>query len=474
MRRQLLGSFGLLGLVLSAAAGCGEEAKPDAPSASEPPAFRLIRPERRTIVRVVGQPGFIDAYEQTAIYPKMTAYLQEWKVDIGDRVKQGQILGTLFVPELVEDHQAKQAELTLAQEMIQQAEKLVRVAEASVKAAAARVSAAKASVERYRDDVDRWESEVKRLTTLVEQKVVDRQVLDETTRQLRSSTAARAEAEADILTAQADQAAAEAGLEKAKVDVVVARAKASVAEAELKRVAALVGYLQLTAPYDGIVVARNANKGDFVLPATGDPSASRRSRDRSSAEAAPIFVVARTDLLRIYIDVPEGDANYVKAGTRASVLARAYRDAEIPASVARTSWALDTQSRTLRAEIDLPNPDAAILPGMYAYGRVIIERPDVPALPLEALTYSGDRTYCWLYEDGRALRTEIETGVSDGTWIEAANHRRATSNRAAGEPGWVPFQGTEEVIMGDLSVLVDGAAVQVAQGGSGGSSAGGK
>jgi HlyD family secretion protein len=474
MRRQPWESLVRFCLLLPAAAGCGGPAKPAPPRDSEQPTVRLIRPERRTIVRVVGQPGFIDAYEQTAIYPKMTAYLQEWKVDIGDRVQQGQVLGTLFVPELVEEHRARQADLTLAREMIQQAEKMVRVADASVQATIARVSAAKASVERYRADVDRWESEVERLTNLVRQKVVDRQILDETTRQLRSSTAAREEAEADILTAQADQAAAEASLEKAKVDVVVARAKAGVAEAELKRVAALVGYLELTAPYNGIIVARNANRGDFVLPATGDPSASRRSRDRSSTEAAPIFVVARTDLLRVYIDVPEGDANYVKAGNQASVLVRAYRDAEIPARVTRTSWALDVKSRTLRAEIDLPNPDAAILPGMYAYGKVIIERPGVHALPLEALAYDGDRTFCWLDEDGRAVRAEIETGVSDGTWIEVTNHRRGTRNRAGAEPAWLPFQGTEAVILGDLSALVDGQAVQVAQRGSGGRSAGGK
>jgi multidrug efflux pump subunit AcrA (membrane-fusion protein) len=303
---------------------------------------------------------------------------------------------------------------------------------------------------------------------------VDKQVLDETTRQLRSSTALRDEAEANILTSQADQAAAEAGLEKSKVDVVVAKAKAGVAEAEVKRVAALVGYLQLTAPYDGVVVARNANKGDFVLPASGDPSASRRSRDRSSTEGAPIFVVARTDLMRIYIDVPEGDANFVKVGTKGSVLARAYRDAEVPASVTRTSWALDSKSRTLRAEIDLPNPDTAMLPGMYAYGKVIIERQGVRALPFEALTYRGDRTYCWLHEKGHAVRHEVETGISDGSWVEVTRHREDTKQRSGDESSWVPFQGTEEVILGDLSMLIDGEEIQVDQRGSGGSSTGGK
>src|SRR5262249_54252731 len=154
----------------------------------------------------------------------------------------------------------------------------------------------------------------------------------------------------------ANQLSSAASVSKAKVDIDVARAKARVADAEVKRLAALVGYLKLTAPYDGIVVARNANRGDFVMPASGDLSSSPRSGDESPARAAPIFVVARIDLLRIYVDVPEGDANYMAKGTKASVLVRAYRDTELPAQVTRTSWALNVKSRTLRAEIDLPNP----------------------------------------------------------------------------------------------------------------------
>src|SRR5207248_1120008 len=128
-------------------------------------------------------------------------------------------------------------------------------------------------------------------------------------------------------------------------------------------------------------------------------------------------------VVRIFVDIPEQDANYVRIGTKATVLARAYRDMELPASVTRTSWALNVKSRTLRAEIDLRNPNGEILPGMYAYGKVIIERPGVRALPLEALSYSGDQTYCWRYEHGQAVRTEIETGVSDGEWIEVTNRR---------------------------------------------------
>ena len=174
-------------------------------------------------------------------------------------------------------------------------------------------------------------------------------------------------------------------------------------------------------------------------------------------------MVDRTDMVRIFVDIPEQDANYVQIGTKATVLARAYRDQELPATVTRTSWALNVKSRTLRAEIDLPNPDSQILPGMYAYGKVIIERPGVRALPLDALVYSGDQTFCWPYENGQAVRTEIETGVSDGEWIEVTNRRVPRPGKPADKAPWTPIDGSEQVILGDLSILTDGTPVKIAR-----------
>ena len=173
-----------------------------------------------------------------------------------------------------------------------------------------------------------------------------------------------------------------------------------------------MGYLKLLAPYDGIIVARNANTWDFVLPSTGDPTAEMRAPDLSPGEqAAPIYVVDRTDIVRIYVDVPERDANYVHIGSEARVKLWAYRDEWLPATVTRLSWALNTKSRTMRAEIDLPNPGSQILPGMYAYGKIVVERPDVRALPKSALTQAGGKSFIWRYENGHAVRTEIQTGV---------------------------------------------------------------
>ena len=218
--------------------------------------------------------------------------------------------------------------------------------------------------------------------------MVDARILEESTNQLKSATAARDFAKATIKKADAELLSKRAALAKAEVDVKVAEADLKVAESEERRLKAWVGYLTLTAPYDGVITARNANTFDFVLPNTGDPSANYRTPGLSpSGSAAAIYVVDRTDIVRIFVDVPEQDANYIHIGTKASVLAKAYRDEPIPATVTRTSWALNMKSRTLRAEIDIKNPGSQLLPGMYAYAKVIIERPGVHALPEEAVTY---------------------------------------------------------------------------------------
>jgi multidrug efflux pump subunit AcrA (membrane-fusion protein) len=549
-----------LGLVAAlAATGCHGEHKGEVKSVTKPPTVRVIQPQVRKIVRVVGQPSFIESYERTSIFPKLTGYIEKWNVDIGDKVKKNQVLGTLFVPELVEDFGTKKATVKLDEERVELAKKLVEVADADVKAAKARLDEAKAILAKYQSEVDRWDTEVKRLEREVKRGVVDPQILLESTNQWRSASAARDAAKATIAKAEAELLSREATLAKAKVDVDVAKADLSVAISEAKRIEAWVGYITLPAPYDGIVVARNANTGDFVVPSAGDPTANTRSPYLApGGTAAPIYVVDRTDIVRIFVDVPEADANYVRGcdlqllrsakgvadlpkagrdlivlapvqgvlhfrifdsdgkrvvdtdegrlsdqarqvgslksllrgmwdesrlspldkdrvvaalasifgdarvpvGTKATVLVRAFRDEPIPGSVTRTSWALNIKSRTLRAEIDLSNPGSQLLPGMYAYAKVIIERDGVRALPVSALTYSGEKTFCWTYKDGRAVRNEVRTGVSDGEWIEVTNLQRPSASRV--EEPWAPVTGKEKVILGDLSILADGSPVELA------------
>jgi multidrug efflux pump subunit AcrA (membrane-fusion protein) len=447
-----------------AAPGCHHEPETEYKSAAEPLTVQLIHPSIRNIVRVVEQPSFIESYERTSVFPKVIGYIKEWEVDIGDTVKEGDVLCTLFVPELVEDYGTKNATVELDKRRIELAKTVVKVAQADLKAARAHLDEAKAILDKYQAEVDRWATEIKRLENEVKRGVVDPQILLESTNEWKSAIAARNAAKATIERAEAEVLSRDAALEKARVDVAVAEADLTVAESQARYAKAWVGYLTLPAPYDGVVVARNANTGDFVMPVLGDPTAMQRAPHLApGGTAAPIYVVDRTDIVRIFVDIPEEDANHVDVGSKASVLVRAYRDQPIPGTVTRTAWALNVKSRTLRAEIDLTNPESRLLPGMYAYAEVTIERPGVRALPMEALAHRGDKAFYWRYENGKALRTEIETGVSDGQWIEVTN-RRVPRYRTehTGKRSWAPIDGSEQVILGDLSILTEGARVRVA------------
>jgi len=448
-------------LAALAASGCGHKAEENPPSAAEAPTVQLVRPEYHNIVRVVGQPSFVEAYERTSIYPKVTGYIEKWNVDIGDKVKKGDVLAVLYVPELVEDAVTKHRNVTLDEKRVKLAEAVVKVAKADVEAAEAALKEAKAIVVKYKSDTDRWESEVARLDAEVKRTIIAPQVLLESQNQYRMSKASWVAADATVEKAKAKLLSAQEALQEARVNVEVASARVAVSDSDAKRLDAWVGYLKLIAPFDGVITARNANTWDFVLPQMGDPTADTRSPYLApGGKAAPIYVVDRIDIVRIYVDIPEADANYVQIGTKAKVQVKGFRDQWLPATVTRTSWALNVKSRTLRAEIDLPNVGSQILPGMYAYGKVIIERPNVRALPEAALIHSGDLTYCWSYQDGKAVRTEVETGVSDGVWTEVTN--RQQNAQSSGDDARVPITGQEQVIIGDLSLLSEGGPVQTA------------
>ena len=447
------GACAILLCLIAAALAPGCRHEPDIEFVGKPkaPTVQLIQPTTRTMVRVVGQPSFIESYERTSIYPKPTSFIQKWIVDIGDKVNKVDVLATLFAPELVEELATKKAMVVLDRERIALAKEIVEVARADVKAAVERLSETEAMLDKFESEVVRWETEVKRLDRQVERVVVDRRILFESTNQLKSSIAARDKAKASIKRAKAELLAARARLAKAEVDVRVAQATLTVAENDEAYAQAWVDYLTLKAPFPGVISARNANTFDIVSPTMGDPTAFYLSPDISpGGTAAPIYVIDRLDVVRIFVDIPERDANYVKIGTKASVLARAFRDTELPATVTRTSWALNMKSRTLRAEIDLVNPDAQLLPGMYAYVNIVIERPNVLSLPVEAIEYSGEQAFCWLYEGAKSVRTEVETGVNDEHWIEVTNHRPPVPPEAPSDSvPWTPFYGSERVILGD-------------------------
>jgi HlyD family secretion protein len=449
-------------ILLPLLCGCSDPKPPPASPIDLDPAVKVVHARYRTVKRTVEQPGVIGAYERTAMYAKVSGFVQKWHVDIGDRVTKGATVVHLTAPELLEQHRQMQAQVVLNKALVDQSNKQHLVAQRNVTAATEQVAQARADVKRYEADVRRWRSEVKRLTTLVGERVVDQQVLDETRRQLESSQALLEASQVLIRTRDAQRLAADATQERTKVDISAAEARVKVAEADERRLAALVDYLTLTAPYDAIVSARNVNSGDFVLPATGDPTQGVFSLGVSSGNATPLYVLNRIDPVLFVIGVPEADAAYVAAGSRARVRVPALANHEFEAPVTRTSWVLNPTSRTLQAQVELRNPKGKFLPGMYAYGSVLIERSEVRALPVSAITQIGNQTYCYLMVNGKAVRTSVQTGVSDGSWVEVTGKKVRSAGSSEGN--WDAFDGTEAVIVGDLSEISDGIGVTVESG----------
>ena len=141
----------VLGLMLLAAvtSGCRNEQAEAKPSASGGPVVHVVKPELRTIDYAVDQPGFVEAFEQTAIYSKVSGFIEKFYVDIGDQVKKGELLVEIFVPELDEDHQQKAAQVELDEKLVDQAEQLVVVAESNVQTADRPAGRGQANVGKY-------------------------------------------------------------------------------------------------------------------------------------------------------------------------------------------------------------------------------------------------------------------------------------------------------------------------------------
>jgi HlyD family secretion protein len=429
------------GLAL-AAAGCGPSG-PAAPEKPEGPAetatVAVVAAQRRSLGRVVEQPGAVHAYEEARLVARVPGHVRLPKepdgrltFDIGGKVRgptakgaeAGDVLAELVVPELEQETKQKQAMVRQAQAEVTQAQKTLASARASVVVAEAGVTETQALH-------DRWESESKRMAGLARSRVVEEQASEETLHQFRAAAGRLASARAVVLKAKAEA-------DRAQADVEAAGARVEVAHADAGRAEAMLGYAKIRAPFDGIVTRRRVNTGDFVQPAGG--------KDEW------LFTVARLDPVRIVVAVPEADATLVRDRAPVQLVIPALRGPVHEGTVARTSWDLEPGSRTLRTEIDLPNKEGLLRPGMYVHARIRCGLPEAWVLPASALVKQGDELVCFLIEDGKAVRTPVQVGRSDGPFTEVRGRQRS------GRPDWVEFTG-KEVVAKQAVGLTDGQAV---------------
>ena len=440
----------LAALALIPALGCNRPPAANPAAAAAGPQATVIKPQKLPVKRVVEQPGTVQAFEETALQAKLSGYIAtladdpEKKdrpeydrfIDIGSRVKKGQLLARLSIPELEEEFKQKTALIKQAEAEVTQAEKALAAAAANVVATHAMVAEAEAGVERAQALYENWQKELDRITKLVSGGVGDIQTRDQTQNQFRAAEASRKEAIAHVTSAKAAVDKAAADRDKSAADVTAARARLEVAKAEAGRVDALRGYLSITAPFDGVVTRRGVNRGDFV----------------SAAEKVPLFRVARTHPVRVVVHVPEVDAGLVSVGQEVRLSLQG-EPGGASGKVTRTSWSLEPGSRTLRTEIDMPNEKGQVRPGTYAYARLTAELPAAWAVPAAAVGKINDEPVIYLVENGKAVRVVVELLRGDSQFTQIRRYKKA------GATDWTELTG-EESIATPAAGLTDGQPIK--------------
>src|SRR5207245_7797749 len=266
------------------------------PAAAVAPRVSVVKAQALDAGHVLTLPAGLVANQQTLVYARASGYVNRWLVDIGDRVKKGQLLVQLDTPEL--DKQLAQARAALSQ-----------------------TNAALAQAEASREYAS---ITARRQAALFGRLLISAQENDQ---------------------ARTQAAVANANVNAAKSNVAAQRANVGQLEQ-------LVSFGKVYAPYDGIITRRLVDVGTLVNAGAG-------------TAAAALFEIASTDPMQAYVDVPQVFAPSVRVGADAKISVRNFRGRVFSGRVARTAGALDPASRTLRTEVDLPNPTGELLAGMY-------------------------------------------------------------------------------------------------------------
>jgi RND family efflux transporter MFP subunit len=209
----------------------------------------------------------------------------------------------------------------------------------------------------------------------------------------------------------------QASYDTAQASVKAAEASILVYKATVQRYADLVSFQEIKAPFDGVITVRNYDKGALIIA--------------DSTAALPMFHVAQIDVLRVFVNVPQIFASQVRPGQTAVVYRQEHPGRKFTGRVTRTASALDPNSRTLLAQVDVPNPDAVLLPGMYLQVDFNFPRLE-PSLmiPSEAVTHRADGDWVGVLDGGNAvhyqkvqlgrdfgMEMEVLDGLSDGATV---------------------------------------------------------
>jgi RND family efflux transporter MFP subunit len=365
MRKRTLSILiAALALIASNATVACKSSDPDA-KAAEISSATVAAVKRGSITHALSLAGQFQAYQVIDVHPKVSGFIQHIYVDIGDKVREGQTIAILEVPEL----------------------------QAQLEGTVAQVGQRKDEIVRAQHDVARAEAEYAALHANN-----SRMQLDDT---------------------QSKDLSAAAQVDAAKAALAAARGASQVAVADSDRVRAIQGYTKVVAPLDGVITWRYADTGALI----------QSGRD-SNDQALPIVKLSESGLLRLRMPVPEDAVKYIKVGDelqiRVDALGRSFTG-----KIVRFTRSVNFETRTMETEVDVPNKDLSIDPGMYANTQLQLGHVEnVLTIPVEALVLRGAKEVVYVVDDENHVRertvqlglegsqlAEIKSGLGEGEHV---------------------------------------------------------
>ena len=332
----------------------------------QPVAVALVKraPIRQSLVLS----GWFKPFQNVDVHAKVAGYIKAIYVDVGDKVKRGQTLAILEVPELN-----------------------------------AQLMAAQAAIKRAEDSVQRSKNEVARDKSAHEAVHLDYTRLKEASDQ-QPGLIAQQELDDEFAKDQV----AEAQIEAAEAALSAAKNELGIAQANEQRLQDLSDYTRIVAPFDGVVTKRYADTGALVQAGT-----------TSSTQAMPVVTIAQYDRLRLVLPVPEQDVPAVHLGSLVDVNVLALHR-HFVGKVARFADSLDMQTRTMHTEVDVANPKGTLVEGMYANVTLVLHQDaDALSVPLQAVTRNGnDASVVLVNPQDRIELRPVQLGLEGATRVE--------------------------------------------------------
>lgn len=391
MRTPLIVGAGLLFPALVCTSACHSKGSTAAADAAAIPSAAVVRVERGSIVRNLTLAGQFQPYQVVDVHAKVSGYIKHIYVDIGDKVRAGQTLAILEVPEL--DAQLKGT-----------------------------VSA----LRRSQDEITRAQHEVERAES--EHAAVHADYL----RLVRAAAAQPGLiAQQELDDEQARDLSAEAQVDAAKASLAAAQQGSDVANAGRERVQDLNDYTHVTAPLSGVIIWRYADTGALIQAGT-----------RSDVQSLPVVKLSQSDLLRLRLPVPEEDVRYIHEGAQVDVVVDAV-NRTLVGKVVRFTRNVSLATRTMETEIDVENQDLSLTPGMYANATIELQRANnVLTIPVQAVMMNGGQASVLVLDSQNRVQirnvqlglqgsnlVEVKSGLSEGDRVIVGGQ----SNYQAGE-----------------------------------------